>query len=501
VILTGFTRKFTQEIDEMVQRVTGFTCLLLSFTALPSFCANTTSSGSGKSGYIQLMFLFLAALILLLIWELVDFLMKKKGEQKASDSVEAVSMINEEPQEEDPFRALLKEETTNYAVAAAGGQVSEEAEEEKEQSQIAPPQFISEPLPVVEEKKERAKRTVHLDTSEPVVEVKKEAPPPPPKPPEEKKTVKIASKPDVDEEGWRDLMQKASQDEEPPKREMPVLSKARETARQEVLENVEEDDPWKALLKKSKQEDEVVKEEEKPWSVFLKSEKPRKGKESEDEKEEAGEVSIPAAPEESSAVSRVTSRLFAEQDSEIPALRKEEASAASAPPWLAPKKQIALDSQSAPPVITFADEKKDDDISPPFSQSAGASSSLPTLKPMEAERKKAISIGGLKSEPDEKAQPAESRPDDRALPTFKEKRSIDLKADKKKEETGDEKKSSSKETTPLFAKKSQRVISIASPDIREGEGDDMKRAQETSSPKEGKKILSIDGVQKKTRDE
>lgn len=495
----------------MVQRVTGFVCLLLTFTALPSLCANATASESGKSNYIQLMFLFLTILILLLIWELVEFFLKKKNEMKAGDSAEVVPVISEEPQEEDPFRALLKEETTEYA-AAAGQPKEHQEDEEHASTQIAAPQFISEPLPVVEEKKERAKRTVHLDVNESPVEVIKEAPPPP-KAPEEKKSVKIAAKPaaksNIDEEGWRDLMQKASKehDDEAPRKETPVFSKAKETSREEVPENVEEDDPWKALLKKSKQEEEVVKEEEKPWSVFLKSEKTRKGRDGDDEKDSSAtdDLSVPAHGD-SSVASRVTNKLFSEQDDEVPPLMKEadESSISSSPPWLSPKKQTVRespDSSTPPPVITFTEDKKEAEVLPPFPPSGGTPTSLPSLKPLEQEKKRAISIAGVKTDSEDKARIPEMKHEERPLPSLKDKKSIDLMTDKKKEEVGDEKKSSSKEATPLFIKKAPRVISIAAPDVKDGEGDDAKKGLEPGASKEGKKILSIEGIQKKTHDE
>ncbi|MGV8119720.1 MAG: hypothetical protein AB2L14_08180 [Candidatus Xenobiia bacterium LiM19] len=492
----------------MVQRVTGFVCLLLTFTALPSLCANATASESGKSNYIQLMFLFLTILILLLIWELVEFFLKKKNEMKAGDSAEVVPVISEEPQEEDPFRALLKEETTEYA-AAAGQPKEHQEDEEREATHIAAPQFISEPLPVVEEKKERAKRTVHLDVNEPPVEVIKESPPPPPKASEEKKSVKIAAKSNIDEEGWRDLMQKASKehDDEAPRKETPVFSKAKETSREEVPENVEEDDPWKALLKKSKQEEEVVKEEEKPWSVFLKSEKTRKGRDDDDEKDSSASDDLPVpAHGDSSVASRVTSKLFSEHDDDVPPLMKEadESPISSSPPWLSAKKQTVRespDSSTSPPVITCAEDKKEAEILPPFPPSGGTPTSLPSLKPLEQEKKRAISIAGIKTDSDDKARIPEMKHEEKPIPSLKDKKSIDLKTDKKKEEAGDEKKSSSKEATPLFVKKTPRVISIASPDVKDGEGDDAKKGLETGASKEGKKILSIDGIQKKTHDE
>lgn len=496
----------------MVQRVIGFICLLLAFATLPSFCVNAAAPEPGKSGYIQLIFLFLAVLILLLIWELVEFFLKKKNEMKMSDSEEVISVISEEPQEEDPFRALLKEETNEYAAAAIQPKEHQE-DEEHESTQIAAPQFISEPLPVVEEKKERAKRTVHLDVSESPADVNNETPPPPPKAPEEKKSVKITAQPvvksNIDEEGWRDLMQKASKehDDEAPRKEVPVFSKARETPREEVSEAVDEDDPWKALLKKSKQEEEVVKEEEKPWSVFLKSDKMRKGKDDSDEKDSSSDVELPVSTHgDSSVASRVTNRLFSEQD-EVASLQNkqtDEIPISSPPPWLSQKKQAAQessDSSALPPVIGFAEDRKTAEGLPSLPPS-GAAPSLPALKPLERDRKRAISISGVKTDSEDKARTAEAMHDDKHLLGVREKRSIDLKTDKKKEEAGDEKKSSSKEATPLFVKKAPRVISISSPDAKEGEGDAAKKGLEISgASKEGKKTLSIDSIQKKAHEE
>ncbi len=489
----------------MVQRVLSI-CLLLFLTATPSFCANAASAESGKSGYIQLMFLFLTLLILLLVWEFVEFFLKKKSELKVGDSTEAVSVISEEPKEEDPFRALLREETSGY-VAAAAQQTSEHEEEEAESTQIAAPQFISEPLPVVEEKKERAKRTVHLDVSEPPAEVKREAAPPPVAP-EEKKSAKIPAKPNIDEQGWRDLMQKASQehDDETPRKEAPVFARAKESSREEVLETVEEDDPWKALLKKSKQAEEVVKEEEKPWSVFLKSEKMRKGKGTDDEKESSysNETTVPAR-DDTSVASSVTSKLFADQESKAPPFRKEMEESPLSSPWHSSartKIQESEDSSTLPPVITFEDDKKEDAALPPLPSTSGTPSSSPTPRPAEQERKKAISLGGARTDSEEKGRISEIKLEEKPLPSVKEKKSIDLRTDKKKEEAGDEKKSSSKEATSLSVKKAPRVISIAPSDVDDGEGESAKKNGEMQGiSKEGKKILSIDGTQKKARNE
>jgi hypothetical protein len=279
------TRKSSRE--KIVRRIIWSSCAFFFVTAVPLFAQSASRPHEGKSPYLMYMIYLSGALVLLFIWEFVDWIVRKKTQVSLVESTETISVVDE-AQDDDPFRALLKEESAGYNVIS---QAKPPAEPEQAEEPELEPETVEtyQETPIVqkverEEKKEK-KRLIHVDIQ------------PPPAAPEtvaagspvleEKRKVKLAEPVAIDEEGWRDLMQKASQENEQLteakkadvqtaavlSEEMPAVSKkTKELQQAAVPEPPEEEDPWKALLKKSKQEEESNKEVEKPWSSLIKGE-------------------------------------------------------------------------------------------------------------------------------------------------------------------------------------------------------------------------------------
>jgi hypothetical protein len=265
-------------------------CVFFLGTALPLFAQGTSRGHEAKSPYLMYMIYLSGVLALLFVWEFVDWMMRKKAQGSMVDSVETINVVEEAP-DDDPFRALLKEESAGYAASAQTKPPVESPEEPEEESGAELETIAEEEAPVPQkvekdEKKEKSKRTIHVDIQPPPSAPEKVAQAPPSQ--EDKRKIKLAEPVAIDEEGWRDLMQKASQENEKKEEghqvvveattavivdQSAVAKKTAELPRAPQEQPEEEEDPWKALLKKSKQEEESTKEVEKPWSTLLKGDK------------------------------------------------------------------------------------------------------------------------------------------------------------------------------------------------------------------------------------
>ncbi|MDQ7822104.1 MAG: hypothetical protein RDV48_04850 [Candidatus Eremiobacteraeota bacterium] len=482
-----------------------------------------------KTKYFQLMMLFLGIFVVLMVWELIDWFQKKKLAASSEEATETVSVVEEESSENDPFRALLKEESVQFASSSRTKEVEHGAQEPPAVVEFA--QEVSEPAVVHEERRDKpAKRVVHIDAApEPAVL----EPPLPQAKGEEKHAVMSAEAPPGGEGGWRDLMQKATQEPEERHAGKPTRKIRVEEEPPPHQEEAEEDDPWKALLKKSKTEDDVAKEEDKPWSVFLKSDKgkreaPSKAKGEAEDKAPPVEAAVVQEEEESppepSAPEREPSPLLQEKVSPpeespsepTPALSiaEEEAyqekteadeerekadtgtvdeAASETPPEKEPEPEPEKAAEKPPEkepepepekVKTEAlPRRKESEERAPTPAAAQEAEAPSPKKPL----KKVISLAAQMPETGDKP------------PAGKDKKIIGLAVDKKKEDIAPEQKSPTKpESLPTGVKKAPKIISL---DVQPDKGEDApKKAQDAASQTRDDKFLAIEGALKKAKE-
>ncbi len=441
---------------------------LLFFLSLPAYAQGSSRPG-GKSLYLSIMIVLCVLLVLLFIWELIDWIIKKKMQQDTGTGV--VSVVEEETQEDDPFKMLLQEESVQTAAYRASiveksdipeQPVRVKSEEENPPERARPTQelvitdMLPPPTEVMEEKKQRRKIHVEVE-AESIMESS------PPLPAAEEK-IPVS----IDEQGWSDLMQKASREkeekiamaaEEP--KSARIVREVRPVAITPPPPDDDDDDPWKALLKKSKEEVKVTRDEDKPWSSLLKSEKS-------------------VSPERNPLLmDEKASKPQQEKELQVPVL-----------------KETAVDSILTTPVS--------DDISPLVLEKSPASLLTPPSRSLQESPSltlKSAEPHSLSTEREEEAlPPEETKPLQRMKDA--EIKPIDLKSMKKKEDESDEKKSSSKESIPVFMKKASRIISIPSSGEKTEESDEAKPGV-LSTGREQKRVIKLDGLSfdKKDKDE
>lgn len=304
-------------IKRLLLYIEFFVILLLS-NPLPAKAAEA-AAGSDKTRFLHYIFILLAILMVLLLWEIMEWLLKRKAQKAESSLQDVVSVVDEEPEQEDTFRALLREgrDQTFRNSEDSSEKESEDKKMQEESESIV--RFSKEEIPEAEPEEKKIRRIVQVDSTEEnevseklhveqdgnshekdsqessessdegakwrdlmkkagddetAVEQQQEK--------RHKAKVKLSvATEESSESGWRDLMQKAAQDGTDDT--IPVVQKKADEKKsikqdQDLQASVkkteaaqEEEDPWKALLKKSKNESESDKEEVKPKSVSLKN--------------------------------------------------------------------------------------------------------------------------------------------------------------------------------------------------------------------------------------
>jgi hypothetical protein len=463
-------------MEKSAERLNYILLCFFLLLASPVFAQGAARPG-GKSFYLTMMVVLFIMLIILLVWELIDSAVRKKRQPDATSGT--INVVEDEPQEDDPFKVLLKEESAASARPAPLQRsemplpkTSVETAELTSPDRAKPTQELT-IQEVPEEKKPRRKITVELgqeSAEEPELMPEEKAT-------EEKNMIKMSEPAALDQQGWADLMQQASKDREEKDREEKEAKAAR--SKKPLFEEAkpvtpvrearppagipslppppeeDDDDPWKALLKKSKQEEETTREEEKPWSSLLKSDKS-----SVPEKAPHLQVEVDEKPQ---SLELKPELLVMPQDN------------APEPPDMAGQIITTHISVNISPEVL---EKPVDAFeSSPALKESPLSSGLSLPPAVERER------GGEAGE--ETKTPL--------LAKDEEIISLDLKSAKKKEDESDEKKSSSKDSIPVFMKKASRIISIPTAEEKSEDKDESKPGI-LSVGREHKRVIKLEGL-------
>ena len=426
---------------------------LLLFSTVSGFCQNNVMKPSMKGIYFQWIEILGIVFLILMIWEIVDWFFKRKMHMTAVQAPDQVSLVEEH--DDDPFKTLLREETaSSSAPAPAPAREKEEVKIVDSREDIDAikedyrPALSDDALVSKEDGREKPRKIVQVEAS--TIERKE--------PEAEKKKIPVSGGEPISEDGWRELMQRATEESEettikgkPEEEKAPSLTPVPAPEAEE-----EEEDPWKALMKKSKQENVGVREEEKPWSMFLKSDREKKEKAAKDTEEQPEEAIESGAQISDKEISDIFS------PAETGASDSEKMAAiASVIDTAAP---AAQEEEEAAPV-TQKNEKKEE-------EQTGEKIKIST--PSDKKKK------GIPLVIDEQKSPDEDMKKEKKRDKIKDKetKAIDLDVSRKKEEVPSEKKSGSqkKKAQSPFTRKASKVISLSSPSEEKGgrEGADEK---------------------------
>lgn len=439
---------------------------LLALLAGPAYCKANPAKAFDTSMYLKGIGILGFIFVLLLVWEVTEWMKKRKMTLRGSETSETISVVDDHA-DEDPFKALLREETASAASSVtqvkekeARIDVREEMADIKEEYK---PALSDEDLVARDERRDRPRKVV-------VVEAPLNAAPQTPSAPRESAATPVRL-PDqgISEDGWRELMARASQEAEekvPKPAEVPAPPAPERDMKPAAGGEEEEEDPWKALLRKSKQEEVGIKEEDKPWSAFLKGE--RKTKEIDEEKK-LPEASEPVSIETSEPLGIETSEPLSIDTSEPLSIKTAEPSSPETVEQLMPESEIMdifSESPSRHSMAAEGEEEKSEEAPP---DESGESDGPPPAREIEekplrgissAQKKKAIPlvVGGAKESSDE---PKLERKRDK--PQEREAKAIELGLSKKKEDRAPEKKSSSlkKRIQAPGIKRTPRVLSLS----------------------------------------